>query len=76
MESYVKDKYKSNIFELSIGLNDLYWIMHVMQSKNMKKLQKIVWNMSREEGKSWMFQKEEFSGSKGNQCEVFLGILL
>ena len=42
MISSFKVKYKNKIFELALRLNDLYWIMHVMQ----RKLQKIIQNMS------------------------------
>ena len=38
MKNYFKVKYNSNMFELSIGSNDLYLIMHIMLSKNVKKL--------------------------------------
>jgi hypothetical protein len=57
-----------------IGLNDVYWIMCVMQRKNLKKLQKIVWNLSGKECKIFMemLQREELGGSKGDQYEVFL----
>jgi hypothetical protein len=45
-----------------------------MQRKNLKKLQKIVWNLSGKEHKSFMemLQREELGGSKGDQYEVFL----
>ena len=48
--------------------------MHVMQSKNMRKLQKIIRNLSGKENKSFMemFQKEELCRLKGDQYEVFL----
>ena len=70
MISSFKVKYKNKIFELALRLNDLYWIMHVMQ----RKLQKIIQNMSGKQCKSVMkmFQKEEFGGLKGDQYEVFL----
>jgi hypothetical protein len=47
----------------------MYWLMHVMQRKNLKKIDKIVCNMSVKERKSFMemLQREETGGSKGNQ---------
>jgi hypothetical protein len=48
--------------------------MHVMQSENLKKLQKIVLNISRKYRKSFanMFQREELGGLKGDQYEGFI----
>jgi hypothetical protein len=48
--------------------------MCVMQRKNLKKLDKIVCNLSAKECKIFMemLQREELGGSKGNQHEVFL----
>jgi hypothetical protein len=45
-----------------------------MQRKNLKKLDKMVHNLSAEENKIFMemLQKEELGRSKGNQHEVFL----
>jgi hypothetical protein len=45
-----------------------------MQRKNLKKLNKIVRNLSAKKCKSFMemLQREELGGSKGNQHEVFL----
>jgi hypothetical protein len=48
--------------------------MCVMQSKKLKKIDKIDRNMSEKEHKIFMemLQREELGGSKGNQHEVFL----
>jgi hypothetical protein len=48
--------------------------MRVMSNKNLKKLDKIVRNLSAKERKIFMkmLQREEIGGSKGNQHEVFL----
>jgi hypothetical protein len=45
-----------------------------MQGKNLKKLNKIVGNLSAKERKIFMemLQREELGGSKDNQHEVFL----
>jgi len=45
-----------------------------MQSKNLKKIDKMVRNLSAKEHKIFMemLKKEELGGSKGNQHEVFL----
>jgi hypothetical protein len=44
------------------------------REKNLKKLDKIVRNMSAKKIKRFMemFQRQELGGSKGNQHEVFL----
>lgn len=72
MASSFKIKYKRNIFELSIGLNDLYSVMHIMQRKNIKKLQNTIYIKKIME----MFQKEELAKSKCDKYEVFFGFLL
>jgi hypothetical protein len=48
--------------------------MCIMQSKNLKKFNKIVYNLSEKEHKRFMemLQREELVGSKGNQHEFFL----
>jgi hypothetical protein len=45
-----------------------------MEDKDLKKLNKNVHNLSAKERKIFieMLQREESSGSKGTQCEVFL----
>jgi hypothetical protein len=65
---------KSNISELFVGLNDFYWIIHAMYRKNMKKLQKLVYDLNGKENIFFMkrFQGRELGGSKGDQYEVFL----
>ena len=64
---------------LYIQINYVYWLICVMQSKNLKKLDKIVHNLSeiKHEILREMLQRGELlCGSKGNVYQVFFHFLL
>ena len=61
-------------------INYVYWLICVMQSKNLKKLDKVIHNISEKESErlreTFQTRKLLLGGSKGNVYQVFFHFLL
>ena len=76
--SFIKNLVYLNYFYIQI--NYVYWLIHVIQRKNLKRLNTIICNLNENERESFrkMLQKNDLlGGSKGNDVhEVFFHFLL